>query len=199
MNFDPNKSSSDFVTLLYCLLQVFLDTCECLKLSDFTLARSANTPSPASSKQNFLSDAEAWFQAQLTSTELSSATQPGKRKGSKPRVREGWKTPSVPQVPADYLPSPFYACPELFGGSGYSVAGDLWSLGCVVFEMLVGRQPFCATSPRALRDAVCGSEVPTSIGADGQERDMGVWSQLVYNLLAKSTDHRCALIRDNCV
>ena len=35
-----------------------------------------------------------------------------------------------------------YLAPEILGGEGYNGAVDWWSLGCIMFEMLVGRFPF---------------------------------------------------------
>lgn len=33
-------------------------------------------------------------------------------------------------------------CPEMLHGRGYGLATDFWSLGCLVYEMLVGLPPF---------------------------------------------------------
>ena len=65
----------------------------------------------------------------------------------------------------------------------------MWSLGCVIFEMLVGRQPFCATSFEALRGVVSDGS-PSCVGVDGTERDLGVWSELVCGLLHKKPGRR---------
>ena len=35
-----------------------------------------------------------------------------------------------------------YLAPEILGGEGYNGAVDWWSLGCIMYEMLVGRFPF---------------------------------------------------------
>ncbi len=40
-----------------------------------------------------------------------------------------------------------YSCPEIIRGmSDLSVSVDLWSLGCIIFTMLVGKSPFHASS-----------------------------------------------------
>jgi serine/threonine protein kinase len=36
---------------------------------------------------------------------------------------------------------------ELLRGKGYDFDCDWWSLGCILFEMLVGFPPFCADTP----------------------------------------------------
>ena len=35
-------------------------------------------------------------------------------------------------------PSPFYVAPEIFSGGQFTFASDLWSLGCLLFEMCAG-------------------------------------------------------------
>lgn len=43
--------------------------------------------------------------------------------------------------------SPDYMAVELLRGKGYDFDCDWWSLGCILFEMLVGFPPFCADTP----------------------------------------------------
>ncbi|XP_059124901.1 serine/threonine-protein kinase ULK4 isoform X3 [Peromyscus eremicus] len=38
--------------------------------------------------------------------------------------------------------SPIYAAPEIMKGTDFSVASDLWSLGCLLYEMFSGKPPF---------------------------------------------------------
>lgn len=38
--------------------------------------------------------------------------------------------------------TPLYMAPELLEGRGYSHEADLWSLGCIIYEMLAGESPF---------------------------------------------------------
>eukprot|EP01091_Cochliopodium_minus_P016445 TRINITY_DN615_c0_g1_i1.p1 TRINITY_DN615_c0_g1~~TRINITY_DN615_c0_g1_i1.p1 ORF type:complete len:391 (-),score=102.14 TRINITY_DN615_c0_g1_i1:83-1255(-) len=40
--------------------------------------------------------------------------------------------------------TPDYIAPEVFEQSGYGQEADWWSVGCIMFEMLVGYPPFCA-------------------------------------------------------
>lgn len=43
--------------------------------------------------------------------------------------------------------TPDYIAPEVFGKSGYNETADWWSLGAILFEMLVGYPPFFSEDP----------------------------------------------------
>ncbi|XP_077125183.1 serine/threonine-protein kinase ULK4 [Ranitomeya variabilis] len=42
--------------------------------------------------------------------------------------------------------SPVYAAPEIIKGADFSILSDLWSLGCIFYEMFTGRPPFFSES-----------------------------------------------------
>jgi len=44
--------------------------------------------------------------------------------------------------------TPDYIAPEVFVQNGYDKSCDYWSLGVIMFEMLVGYPPFCSDSPQ---------------------------------------------------
>jgi len=44
--------------------------------------------------------------------------------------------------------TPDYIAPEVFQQSGYTKSCDWWSLGVIMFEMLVGYPPFCSETPQ---------------------------------------------------
>lgn len=42
--------------------------------------------------------------------------------------------------------TPLYMAPELMAAKPYDYCADLWSLGCIVYEVLAGQTPFCSSS-----------------------------------------------------
>jgi NIMA (never in mitosis gene a)-related kinase len=40
--------------------------------------------------------------------------------------------------------TPYYTCPEIWKDMPYSYKGDVWSLGCVIYEMCMLKPPFRA-------------------------------------------------------
>jgi len=42
--------------------------------------------------------------------------------------------------------TPLYMAPELIEEKPYDHTADIWSLGCIVYELLVGQPPFSTTS-----------------------------------------------------
>lgn len=40
--------------------------------------------------------------------------------------------------------TPYYTCPEVWKDKPYSFKGDVWSLGCVIYEMCMLKPPFRA-------------------------------------------------------
>lgn len=177
-----------------------LDTCSLLKLSDFTLAQSSDH-NTKSSKPDFSAAVRNWFLMQQSWPEHQTTSQikgkQQKQERPKEKAEEEMGGCRVDLRPADLIPSPFYAAPELYQGSGNTISTDLWSLGCVVCEMLTGRQPFSHhTSPEALEAAIChgnGSatvEVGEWNGVGGDSEKWKMWSEMVCGLLTRSSSQR---------
>lgn len=54
---------------------------------------------------------------------------------------------SMAQTPCG---TPLYMAPEIFEMHEYDAKADLWSVGCIMYEMLVGQPPFRGSNPREL-------------------------------------------------
>ena len=51
--------------------------------------------------------------------------------------------------------TPFYCAPEVLRGS-YGKEGDMWSCGIILYILLSGIPPFCATSVDEIRETIEG-------------------------------------------
>lgn len=56
--------------------------------------------------------------------------------------------------------TPYYASPEVWQDMPYDGKSDIWSLGCVVFEMIARRPPFKANSMQELFRKVTKADYP---------------------------------------
>ena len=109
--------------ILYCDLKpsrIMLDGAGVLKLSDFALARV---------------DGEDDFYDNLLQEQNCDGDD--EDQNYKGKERQLGKRPK---------PSPHYMAPEVLNGGPHSKEADLWSFGCVLFEMFTGEQPFVADS-----------------------------------------------------
>ncbi|XP_071093089.1 serine/threonine-protein kinase 36-like [Haliotis cracherodii] len=50
--------------------------------------------------------------------------------------------------------TPLYMAPELMDETSYTEKVDLWALGCIMYELFVGRPPFCSMSPYVLHKMI---------------------------------------------
>ncbi len=64
----------------------------------------------------------------------------------------------------DFLGTPAYSAPEQLVGASVTPRGDVYSLGCVIFEALTGRLLLDADSIRGIVDQQLHSDVPTPRG-----------------------------------
>lgn len=56
--------------------------------------------------------------------------------------------------------TPYYACPEVWKDKPYNSSSDIWSVGCVIYEMAALRPPFMANDMRGLFDKVTKGVFP---------------------------------------
>jgi tetratricopeptide (TPR) repeat protein/predicted Ser/Thr protein kinase len=98
------------------------------------------------------------------------------------------------------LMTPAYASPEQVRGEPYTVAGDVYSLGVILYELLAGRRPYDikATSLVELATAICEREpLPLSAApAPWSRRLSGDLENIVAKALAKEPKHRYATVAE---
>ena len=56
--------------------------------------------------------------------------------------------------------TPYYASPEVWREKPYDIKSDIWSLGCVLYEMICLKPPFRAKSMKDLYGAVLKGKYP---------------------------------------
>ena len=53
--------------------------------------------------------------------------------------------------------SPYYLSPEIYKGTSYDTGTDIWSLGCILYELATFKPPFNGTNVQSkLRGILCG-------------------------------------------
>jgi serine/threonine protein kinase len=77
-----------------------------------------------------------------------------------------------------------YLAPEVLSGTPYTKAVDWWSLGCVIYEMLVGVSPFYNSNLKRMYRAILNDEVrfPASMSPNAKD--------LITRLLSKDPAKR---------
>eukprot|EP00604_Paraphysomonas_vestita_P003149 CAMPEP_0174820956 /NCGR_PEP_ID=MMETSP1107-20130205/5117_1 /TAXON_ID=36770 /ORGANISM="Paraphysomonas vestita, Strain GFlagA" /LENGTH=449 /DNA_ID=CAMNT_0016037303 /DNA_START=473 /DNA_END=1819 /DNA_ORIENTATION=- len=85
--------------------------------------------------------------------------------------------------------TPLYMAPEIFEMLEYNVQADIWSVGCVVFEMLVGVPPFKGANPRELFTNIKSRniQIPPDVTISGELQ------QLILRLLEINPRNRISL------
>ena len=56
--------------------------------------------------------------------------------------------------------TPYYACPEVWQDKPYNFKSDIWSLGCVLYELAALRPPFKAQNMAGLSKKVTDAHYP---------------------------------------
>jgi serine/threonine protein kinase len=96
--------------------------------------------------------------------------------------------------PHEFLGTIAYASPEQLTGSVVDTASDVYSMGVVVFEMLIGRPPFGGPDAMSVLNAHLNTPVPRLSDIDPE---LPAWVDLaVSRALAKDPTKRWATITD---
>merc|ERR1719220_104401 len=111
---------------------LLLDARGHVKLSDFGLC----TGLKKSHRTDFYRDL-----SQVKPSDFSSNPMDSKRKA------ESWKR-NRRALAYSTVGTPDYIAPEVFLQTGYDKTCDWWSLGVIMFEMLIGYPPFCSETPQ---------------------------------------------------
>ena len=111
---------------------LLLDARGHVKLSDFGLC----TGLKKSHRTEFYRDL-----SQVKPSDFASNPMDSKRK------LESWKR-NRRALAYSTVGTPDYIAPEVFLQTGYDKSCDWWSLGVIMFEMLIGYPPFCSETPQ---------------------------------------------------
>merc|ERR1711936_861708 len=113
---------------------ILLDARGHVKLSDFGLC----TGMKKSHRTDYYRDL-----SQVKHSDLTNNSNPMDSK----RKLESWKR-NRRALAYSTVGTPDYIAPEVFLQTGYDKTCDWWSLGVIMFEMLIGYPPFCSETPQ---------------------------------------------------
>ena len=98
------------------------------------------------------------------------------------------------------LMTPAYASPEQVRGEPYAVAGDVYSLGVILYELLAGRRPYEVKSGSLveLAAAICEREPPplASAAVPWRRQLAGDLEKIAAKALAKEASRRYATVAE---
>ncbi len=114
---------------------LLLDANGHVKLSDFGLCTGL--------KKSHRTD----FYRDLSQVKPSDLQAMGGNPMDSKRKAESWKR-NRRQLAYSTVGTPDYIAPEVFLQTGYTTSCDWWSLGVIMFEMLIGYPPFCSENPQ---------------------------------------------------
>ena len=89
--------------------------------------------------------------------------------------------------------SPIYTCPELLAGDTFTAASDIYGIGCILYEMLVGDPPFesdnLAKLYEKIKDGILKIDAPISSQAHSLLRGLMDRNPLNRLTIKDTKDH----------
>ncbi len=106
------------------------------------------------------------------------------------KMKKGWFGGSKPKT---IQGTRSYMSPEQIRRKTLDQRADIYSLGCVIFELMSGRTPFNAANPDDLLNKHLSATVPNLLSCSGATRDL---SNLVMRMMDKNPDNRPQTLND---
>ncbi|PRP86726.1 hypothetical protein PROFUN_02875 [Planoprotostelium fungivorum] len=72
--------------------------------------------------------------------------------------REAARASARKEAMYSFVGSPYYMAPEIITRNGYDELVDWWSLGCILYEMIIGFPPFMGDTPHEVFDCIVDHE-----------------------------------------
>ncbi len=108
------------------------------------------------------------------------------------RETDQTRTETIVTAPGLIVGTPQYMSPEQAGGRIAGPASDIFASGCILYEMLTGRQPFVGTSFVDVLYAVLHHDPPPLSGS----REIEALDQVIRRAMAKRPEDRYASARE---
>ena len=86
--------------------------------------------------------------------------------------------------------TPYYACPEVWKDKPYNSSSDIWSVGCVIYEMAAQRPPFMANDMKGLYEKVIRGIFPPIPAGYSQDLTTIISNMLQVNQVLRPTCQR---------
>ena len=106
------------------------------------------------------------------------------------RSADGAITGNKVNEPGGVIGTPYYMSPEQARGENTDERSDLYALGIMLYEMLVGEKPFRGDTPTEILDAHKSEPIPDL------PTELQSYQSLVTNLLAKDPEQRLGNARE---
>jgi serine/threonine-protein kinase ULK4 len=142
----------------------------CLKLSDFGFAKLEGEDLESIFKETFDATSSQWSQS-------------GSNKPLKTYKKPFGDLRSI--------------APEVLIGEENTQESDLWSLGCMLYQMYTGNCPYVANDPEQLKHMILGKELPNPKGNKLSTKISQEFLNLLRGLLVKDPSKRLFYISDS--